>query len=82
MMSQSLGYLRLEQSLPAEVRTTRRHSGRGEELPPPSSCGPVLCLESLRRNEQLENYGLKWKLFDVSFPNILLHRNSTPHLDF
>lgn len=82
MMSQPLGDLRLEYGLPAEVRTTRRQSGRGEELPPPSSCGPVLCLESLLRNEQLENYGLKWKIFDVSFPNILLHRNSTPRLDF
>lgn len=39
--------------LPAEVRTTRHHSRRGEELPLPSSCGQV---SSLRRNEQLETY--------------------------
>lgn len=42
--------------LPAEVRTTRRHSRRGEELPLPSSCGMVSSLESKRRNEQLETY--------------------------
>ncbi len=42
--------------LPAEVRTTRRHCRRGEELPPPSSCGPVSSLEPKARNEQLETY--------------------------
>lgn len=42
--------------LPAEVRTTRRHSRRGVELPLPSSCGAVSSLESKRRNEQLETY--------------------------
>lgn len=33
-------------SLPAEVRTTRHHRRRGEELPLPSLRGPVSSLES------------------------------------
>lgn len=38
-----------------QVRTTRHHRGRGEELPLPSSWRPVLLLQSMR-NEQLQTY--------------------------
>lgn len=52
MMGKPLVDLTQRLRLPLQVRTTRCHSRRGEELPP-AHCGPVWSLESAKRNEQL-----------------------------
>lgn len=39
--------------LPVEMRTARLCSKRGEQLPLPSSCRPVSCLQSLMKEQLL-----------------------------